>query len=151
MIEALVLLVGMGVTTLLAYGGLVAAVVFFLARWRPEVPRFLSEALVAVALVVSAWHFSALHHDREQDLRQMRQEAAELSRRALAYKRAMQSAQADALARSKQMQSLQEMQDEYTDALAAGAAVACPADADYIARMQNIRVGSTGGSSSAGN
>lgn len=143
--------IGVGIATLLAYGGALGAIVAWAARIHPAVPRALSEAVVYVLIGVSVWHFSGLSHDRQREVDRLEAVIAEQVRQRKAAEDVMRRAQAIAALRIDEARNLQETVNDYANALAAGDASACPADPAYSRRMHAIRIGSPPKPATAGN
>lgn len=140
-------LIAVGVTTIFAYGGFAGAVVAFLARIGPRVPRFASELATVACVAVSAWSFSGLYHDRQADLESLRTENRRLAetmkvqaRQRAEMEKVARRQTALAAVRLQAISKLQEVQNAYEEAKAAGRAGRCPADDAYSRAMRSITV-----------
>ncbi|MEI2386019.1 hypothetical protein [Breoghania sp. JC706] len=140
MLSAFLHLVGIGLTTLLAWGGLVLAAAAFVARADPRVPGWASSIAATALLCVAIWNFSALHHDRADDLRRLRETIAEQARQREAAEEIAARAQEAARTRANEAETLRGQIDDYERALATGDVAACPDDPDYRRRMRDIRI-----------
>jgi hypothetical protein len=147
-------LVGLGILTLMAYGGFGLSVLAWAIRFHPQVRWPATELAILVfgaACALSAWSFSALHHDRTTDLDQLRKENRRWAE--AVAEQARQRAEMEAIALKQQQLAalrlrvaakLQETVDDYAAAQLSGAAGACPADEPYSRAMRSIPVGRPG-------
>jgi hypothetical protein len=143
-----------------AGGALALAVLCWGARFHPSVRGLSYELAVAgfgAALAAASWTASGLHHDRAAELEQAKrdlerwqqvaeEQAAQRERFAAVAFRQMQLAQERAI----ELYSMQEIVDDYENALASGGAGACAADEPYTRSMRKIRVVRPGTAETAG-
>ena len=134
----------------LAGGALALAFAVYGARFHPAVPLPARELLVlgfGACLAVAAFLGAGIHHDRSAELEQAQrdlerwqkvaaEQAAQRQRYQDVARRQMQLAQDRAFA----LQNMQEIVDDYEDALASGGAGACAADDAYGRAMRSIRI-----------
>ncbi|WP_297842965.1 hypothetical protein [uncultured Roseibium sp.] len=140
-----------GLTQVLMAG--VAAALAFVAygaRFHPVVPAPGRELLVlgfGACLAVAAFLGSGIYHDQSTELEQAKrdlerwqrvaaEQAAQRERYQDVARRQMQLAQDRAFA----LQNMQEIVDDYEDALASGGAGSCAADDPYSRAMRSIRI-----------
>ncbi len=133
-----------------AGGVLGLAFVAYGARFHPTVPAPARELLVlgfGACLAVAAFLGSGIYHDRAAELEQAQRDlerwqrvaekqAEQRQRYQDVTRRQMQLAQDRAFA----LQSMQEIVDDYEDALASGGAGSCTADDPYSRAMRSIRI-----------
>ncbi|WP_057465674.1 hypothetical protein [Pseudovibrio sp. POLY-S9] len=131
--------ISVGVVVLIAYGALAGAALAFLARFDPRTPDWVSTLVAVSLLCVSIWHFSALHHDREAEVAQLRADFKALTRITAAHKIIAEQANASLLERIQQMRGLEEKVRDYELELARGSAAACPSDPAYLNRMRSLK------------
>ena len=135
MINLLAAFLTTGLDTLLAYGALSGAVLAFIARFDPRIPGWLSATATTALLCVSVWYLSALHHDREADLAQLKADYNALTRVAAVHKVISQQASESLLDRLRQVGVLEEKVRDYELELQRGRVAACPSDPAYLERM----------------
>ncbi len=158
--------IGIGLATLAAYGaalGALAALALALAlplvlRAYPLIPGVLTGlsrgVLVGVGVALaalSAWHFSALSHDRSSEMRRLQAVIAEQERQREAAEAIAARAQEAAADRIRIAETLQEQVNEFERAIAAGEVASCPDDPGYRRRMRRIHIGGAATSSPPGN
>ncbi|UES40925.1 hypothetical protein [Roseibium aggregatum] len=133
-----------------AGGVLGLAFVVYGARFHPAVPAPARELLVlafGACLAVAGFLGSGIYHDRSAELEQAQrdlerwqkvaaEQAAQRERYQGVARRQMQLAQDRAFA----LQNMQEIVDDYEDALASGGAGSCAADDAYSRAMRSIRI-----------
>jgi hypothetical protein len=129
---------------------LVAAVLAWGGRFHPAARGPASELFVlafGAAIAVAAWTGSAIRHDSRQQLEQAQRDLERW--RQVAEEQAKQRAEFAAVAfrqtelaqeRAQELEHIQEVVDDYEDALASGIAGACAADDAYSRAMQSIRI-----------
>ncbi len=139
MINLISSFITVGMNALLAYGGLAGAVLAFVARYDPRVPNWLSTLTVTSLLSVSVWHLSALHHDREAEVAQLKANYNALSRITAAHKAISEQANESLLERIQQLGTLEEKVRDYELELERGKVAACPADPAYLSRMRALK------------
>ncbi len=158
--------IGIGLATLAAYGaalGALAALALALAlplvlRAYPLIPGMLTGVArgvlvgAGVALAaVSAWHFSALSHDRTNELRRLQTVIAEQARQREAAEAIAARAREAAADRVRIAETLQEQVNEFERAIAAGEVAPCPDDPGYRRRMRRIHIGGAAKPATPGN
>ena len=139
MIDLISSFISTGIETLLAYGALAGAVLAFAARFEPRTPKWLSTHATTALLCVSVWHFSALHHDREADIAQLKADYNALTRVAAAHKVISQQANKSLLDRLQQVGALEAKVRDYELELQKGRVAACPSDPAYLRRMHALQ------------
>ncbi len=139
MISLLAAFITTGIDSLLAYGALAGAVLAFAARLEPRTPKWLSTYTTTALLCVSAWYFSALHHDREADIAQLRADYKALTRITAAHKVISQQANDSLLDRLRQVGALEEKVRDYEFELQRGRIATCPSDPAYLERMHALQ------------
>jgi hypothetical protein len=135
---------------LLAGGAVALAFVAYGARFHPAVPAPGRELLVlgfGACLAASAFLGSGIYHDRAAELQQAQRDLERWQR--VAEKQAEQRQRYQDIARRQMqlaqdrafaLQNMQEIVDDYEDALASGGAGACAADDAYGRAMRSIRI-----------
>ncbi|KZL17270.1 hypothetical protein [Pseudovibrio sp. WM33] len=140
MIDLISSFISTGIETLLAYGALVGAVLAFVARFEPRTPNWLSTLATTALLCVSVWFFSALHHDREAEVAQLKADNSALTRVAAAHKViSEQASKNNLLDRIQQLSSVEEKVRDYELELERGKIAACPPDPAYLSRMRALQ------------
>ncbi len=104
------------------------------------VVRWLLVLLTVGCTWASSWSFSAIKHDREDEIARLKAVAAEQARQREAYERIATHAQERAMDREAESRSLQEKVDEYEKSLETGEAKRCADDPAYRSRMRSIRI-----------
>ena len=134
----------------LAGSALALAFAVYGARFHPAVPLPARELLVlgfGACLAVAAFLGAGIYHDRSSELEQAQRDlerwqrvaekqAEQRQRYQDVARRQMQLAQDRAFA----LQDMQEIVDDYEDALASGGAGSCAADDAYSRAMRSIRI-----------
>ncbi len=140
-------------------GALALSVICWGARFHSVVRWPFTEAAILAFggfLSIAAWMASGLEHDRTAELKRTQRElvrwqevameqAAQRERYQGVARRQMHLAQNRAFA----LKNMQEIVDEYEDALASGSAGACAADNAYSRAMQSIRISGPEGAETA--
>jgi hypothetical protein len=139
MINLIAAFVSTGIETLLAYGALVGALLAFIARFEPRTPNWFSSLITTALLCVSVWFFSALHHDREAEVAQLKADNNALTRVATAHKIISEQASKSLLDRVQQLSSVEEKVRDYELELERGKISACPPDPAYLSRMRALQ------------
>lgn len=131
--------ISVGFETLLAYGALVGAVLAFVARFEPRTPNWLSTLATTALLCFSVWFFSALHHDREDAVVQLKARYDALLRISVAHEIISKQANETLLERIQQIETLEEKVRDYELELERGKVSACPSDPAYLRRMRSFK------------
>ena len=152
-LDALQWLADFGPPLALAGLGAVAVPLAWLSRFRPLVPRWLSEAGVALAVGVAAWGASWVMHTDDERLdaalrsaERLRGAIEEQARMAAEWQAVAVRQQDIAAARLTENQKLLEVVDDYEAALDDGetGADTCGDEPAYRRAMQSIAIGRPG-------